>query len=337
LSRVLLCVASMALLVPRASQAGQGCAELLQKAKTAFADGAFRRARETLERALRCSPPPGAALQARIHLLLGLVHATRGHDGRAREAFRRALKYDPEIKLDPRRHRADFVELLENVRGRLVGRVAITTDIEKHAEVWADDRSLCRPPCTAPLLAGPYRLVLRGPDGRVLASRTVEVIAGRSTTVELRAPPSTRPASRLAAARRPPTRAAPRPPPLRTPPPRRRLWTWVAAGTAVASAAAALGLGLSARGDHDQACDLLSGDGPCDERTHLRDPADAARYGDLHAAMERKSLASNICWGVAGGLAVTAAVLFWLEPGWGREARVTLLPGSGGLVAGLSY
>jgi tetratricopeptide (TPR) repeat protein len=325
------------LLAPLASRAAPDCPGLLDQAKTQFADGAFKRAQSTLERALSCSPPPPASQQARIHLLLGLVHATHRDRNRAREAFRRALKYDPGIRLDPRRNRADFVELLETLRGQLVGQVTVATTVGG-AEVWADGKVLCRPPCAAPLVAGPYRLVLRGPEGRVLASRAVEVSPGHTTSVELSPAPSTRPAS--ARASRPATPGpAPGPAPLGPAPasPRQRLWTWVAAGAAVATAAAALGLSLSARGDHDEACDLLSGDGPCDERTHLADPADASRYSDLHTAMERKSLAANICWGVAGGLAVTAAVLYWLEPGWGDEVQVALLPGTAGLVVGLSY
>ena len=82
---------------------------------------------------------------------------------------------------------------------------------------------------------------------------------------------------------------------------RRWLWTWFAAGGAVAAGAAGLGLGLSTRADVDEYNELP--------------PGDTARQQELVQSIRGKATASNVVFGVAGGLAVTAALLFYLE-GW---------------------
>jgi len=72
----------------------------------------------------------------------------------------------------------------------------------------------------------------------------------------------------------------------------------------------------------------LSGSAPCEQRTQLTNTATADRYWALRDAIDRKALAANVMWGVAGGLAATAAVLFWLEPRWGKQdmaARTSLV------------
>jgi len=105
----------------------------------------------------------------------------------------------------------------------------------------------------------------------------------------------------------------------------RRVWTWVASAGALVGAATALGFGLAADRDYDQACDLLAGSERCGERTALVDPSSADQYRALRDSVDRKALTANICWGVAGGLAVTAVALFFLEGRGGspRSARAT--------------
>ena len=82
---------------------------------------------------------------------------------------------------------------------------------------------------------------------------------------------------------------------------RRWLWTWFAAGGAVAAGAAGLGLGLATRAEVDQYNELS--------------PGDTTRQQELEQSIRDKATASNVMFGVAGGLAVTAALLFYLE-GW---------------------
>jgi hypothetical protein len=81
--------------------------------------------------------------------------------------------------------------------------------------------------------------------------------------------------------------------------------------------------------DYEEASDLLAGSGPCTERTRLSDPSDHEQYLALGDSIDDKSLAANICWGVAGGLAVTAVVLFFVEGRGGsspEKARIGAAP-----------
>jgi len=279
---------------------------LLQQAEQQFADGAIAEAETSLQAATRAASEPG--LQARIELQLGLVYATQGRSSRARGAFRRALRHDPTISLDPHRYRPDFVQLFQRVRRRTVGEVEITS----RGEVWVDGKPLGQAPCRRSLVAGRHWVELRDVSGQ-RDGRSVVVRPGVLKKISLAGAgpaPSSRPATRPVVG--PASQPAPGPPARG-----RRLWTWLAAAGAVAAGGAALALGLAARRDYDEACDLLAGSGPCIERTTLADPADHERYLALGEAMDRKSLAANICWGVAGGLAVAAAVLFFVE---GRSA-----------------
>lgn len=101
-------------------------------------------------------------------------------------------------------------------------------------------------------------------------------------------------------------------------PKRRWLWTWVAAGGAIAVGAAGLGLGISLQLDMDEYRGLTY--------------RDLARLGELEQGIPDKATATNVVLGVAGALAVTAAVLFYVE-GWvlhepakPREQRATVTP-----------
>jgi len=84
-----------------------------------------------------------------------------------------------------------------------------------------------------------------------------------------------------------------------------RLWTWILAGSAAALGGAGLGLWLSADADHG-------------EWTRLQDPPqqpvkDAQRLEELEDSIRTKETASWALFGVAGGLAVTAVALFFIE------------------------
>lgn len=94
--------------------------------------------------------------------------------------------------------------------------------------------------------------------------------------------------------------ARPKPAP---PPPTKskgRLWTWVAAGSAAAAAGVGLGLGLwSAKG--------------WSQYQEAADAGDTKRYNELRDSIPGRTLGTNIAFGVAGALAVTAVVLFFVE------------------------
>ena len=94
-------------------------------------------------------------------------------------------------------------------------------------------------------------------------------------------------------------------------PRRRQLWTWIAAGGAVATAAVGIGLGASVLADGQEYESLTAGQ--------------QERYYELESSVPDRALAANVLFGVAGALAVTTVVLFFLE---GRP------PGGGGTVLG---
>jgi len=296
-----------------------GASRLLQEAVGQFANGAISEAAGTLHAAL--GQTRTASLKAAIYLQLALVHVAVQHTGEAKEAFGRALLHDPNLTLDTHRHRLDFVALFRQVRTQVVGEVRLSTKVVD-GEVWIDGKPLCRRlPCQRSLVARRTQLELRDSNGFVLAGRSVVVRAGQLTLLEL---------SPIRRVRHPRDTGLSRPPKQDSTSPRlrRRLWTWVAIGGAVAAGVTAVGLGLSASTDYDEACGLLSGSAPCEQRTQLTDTATADRYRALSDAIDRKALAANVMWGVAGGLAVTAAALFWLEPRWGKQdiaARTSLL------------
>jgi hypothetical protein len=92
-----------------------------------------------------------------------------------------------------------------------------------------------------------------------------------------------------------------------------RIWTWVAAGTAAATGLTAIGLGISVKVDGDKHKEI-----PIDEHQRL---------DELEDSMRDRALAANILLGVTGALAVTAAVLFFVEERWmTRDSRPTPAP-----------
>jgi len=100
----------------------------------------------------------------------------------------------------------------------------------------------------------------------------------------------------------------------------RRLWTWVAAGTALAALGVGVGVGLSASADFDEY--ELS----CNEaHSYCRELGDR---------VETKDRVANVMFGVAGAAAAAAVVLFFVEdrnaPRRESSRRVRALVGSAG-------
>ena len=82
-----------------------------------------------------------------------------------------------------------------------------------------------------------------------------------------------------------------------SPPYGRRLWTWVAAGGAVVSLGLGIGVTASAASDYDE----------------YQTTPDPERFDLLAGRIEDKRIVFGVMYGVAGALAVTSAVLYWLE------------------------
>jgi hypothetical protein len=296
-------------------------ADLLQQATESFDNGAFARSRELLLQAEKLAKDPEQ--RGRISLYLGLNAAVEGDADGARRRFREALTHDPALRMDPERFKAELVEAFDGVRRETVGRLQVSAE-EGGVSVWIDGARVGPPPAGLDVVSGSHVVELRDAVGRSLVQRQVVAPAGKTTAVTLRRPRAV-------------AEPAPRPvPPVEPRRRRRRLWTWVTGAGAVALAATAIGVGLSARADYDEACGLLAGDGDCGDRQRLVDPADGPRYRELHDAVRRKELATNICWGVAGALAVGAVVIYLVE-GRRPAPRASVGLGPGGLSLGVTY
>jgi tetratricopeptide (TPR) repeat protein len=179
------------------------------------------------------------------------------------------------------------------------------------AEVRLDGRLRGTTPLHVVLPPGSYRLALAldGYDGvaeevalAAAASRAVEValrpapVAARSRTPvaarDARAKPDLAVGS-------PPAPGAPLAPTLpESPRERRRVYTWVAAGTAVAAVAAGAYFGVSARRDEDAIPGIVN------------DPALADR---TVRSAESNARRANVLYALAGGASVAGVTLFFVE------------------------
>lgn len=100
-------------------------------------------------------------------------------------------------------------------------------------------------------------------------------------------------------------------------PRRRRLWTWVAAGTAAALGVSALVVGLSAQSKFNELEDRCGADtgGLCS--------------GSDVDSVKTRALVTDVLWGSALAAGITAGVLFFVE-GRGKAEREGATPGGGG-------
>jgi hypothetical protein len=108
-----------------------------------------------------------------------------------------------------------------------------------------------------------------------------------------------------------------------------RIWTWVAAGSAVVFAGAGVGLGLATRSKFDslnKSCGSAS--------VPAGQPYAGCSNSDVDAVLLRRNLA-NVSWGLAAAAAATAGVLFFLE---GRPVSVAPMAGEAkGALAQMSF
>ena len=152
------------------------------------------------------------------------------------------------------------------------------------------------------------RLALKGHKE---ASRQVEVEAGKAARVQVEL-------SKL-------PNLLPRPvlQPISSPAQKRgRLWTYVAAGSAVALAGVGMGFGLWAKSGWEEYQEVAY--------------SDRARYDQLRDSVPMRATVSTISFATAGALAVTAVLLFFVEPrGESRPPRASVTPD--GVVFGYQF
>ncbi len=234
-----------------------------------------------------------------------------GEQDKAEGAFREALKRDPELSLNAKQVKPEMVELLARVRNGVRGYLSVSADGD--ATVQLDGEGVGRAPYEVLVPVGPHRVVVRCAGGE----RAKRVVVRHGATARFAARCVVPGGGAAAASGDARDGMARRP----------RLWTWVVAGTAVAALGVAIGLGASASADYSEFEDLLAS-GRRDE----------TRREELESAIQSKSLGANVMFGVAGGLAATAVVLFFLEgraPARKQTARAAGLQLMVGPVTGL--
>jgi hypothetical protein len=150
------------------------------------------------------------------------------------------------------------------------------------AEVLLDGEAVGRTPLDRQVTAGKHVVAVQV-DGHAPVMKRIEVKPGEDTRLALNLTP-------LA-----PGPAAAEEPNFFT----RRLWTWVAAGTALAALGAGIGVGVSANADFDEY--ELS----CNE-AH-------AYCNELGDRVDTKDRVANAMFGVAGAAAAAAVVLYFVE------------------------
>jgi tetratricopeptide (TPR) repeat protein len=252
---------------------------LLQEARTRRAAAEFNEAIELLERARQATDDP--ALLARIHLALGVTHATLGQTSAAEAAFRQALTFDPLLDADPRRIKSATVELFRRIRQGLEGDLEVTSACPG-AEVFVDGQQLGVVPYRGRRPIGRCQVRVRCDDDLQYAE-TVIVAVDQMTTVQARFAASV---------------GAPSPDPPAPARSRFRPWAWGTAAAAVAAMGLSLGFGLAAKSDHD---------------AWSAENEDPVRWDELKDSGRSKALTANISLGIGAALAATSIVLFVLD------------------------
>lgn len=257
---------------------------------------------------------------------IGQSHRELGQPTQAMEAFQRFVAEVP----DPPEHaQAEAKRAIAELERMLVS-IEITCPVEG-ADITVDGRSVGTTPLArfVWVLPGPHSIAARKP-GLGIAVEPRRLAAGDHAIVELqpRAPPPPVPVFADPAAPAPVASAQPPRPTAQltavrpaAPAPRRRIWTWVAAGAAGAMAVGAVSTGLSVRSRFLELRDKC-GSGSRDWK--------GCPDSDIRALESKRDL-TNLLWVGTGILAVSSGVLFHFE-GRAVEGRLSVSDG-GALVA----
>lgn len=345
---------------------------LLEQGIKAFGMAQLPTSRQLLLQAKAATSEP--KVLARIHLYLGLVDAVEGATVRARAEFTKALGHDPTLSLDAGSFKKELVDLFDSVRRNLKGKISVTVaprdarviidgkergaaPLEAELKIGrhtvqvksADGRSsyttevevkaLIHARVAARLEPQQGRISVRTSpagasvtiDGKVVGRTPLEhgiEVGKRVVQVQLEGHqqeirrvevgPEVTAVVRVKLERAAQTKLAE--------PTRRslfggRLWTWVTAGAALATLGTGIGLGVSSNSD------FASWEENCWDNRHpdCNDVADTVRTKDKVA---------NIMFGVAGALAVSSVVLYFVEGRQSGEKRTPTLSAMGGAAGG---
>jgi hypothetical protein len=313
--RLLLCALLLAAAAPaRAESPEQAAQRLLKQGQALLKKGDYGQAVIVLMKAQGTFP------SAEIQLEIAAAYEGLGSPVEAAELYERLL--GGEGLFGKNRERAQ--QQIEALRAKL-GRLTIECRI-KDADVKVNGREVGKTPLPFPVYVEPgeVSVEVQNPAHRVTEDHTLAAGEHKKIVINLApkpAAPSQPPTAPAPSDLPPPTAALP--PPTAAPPapknaapaarpaesPRRterdggwilgRRWTWIAVAGAVVAGGVGMGLGISASSEYSE----------------YKDPATSvSRYPELEDSIEAKSTAANAMFGVAGGLALTAAVLYFVEP-----------------------
>ena len=231
---------------------------------------------------------------AKIHLFLGANYMDMGQQKQADGAFLQALKHNPVLKL-PEEFKTSQKVAFERVRKQARGELRVTSNIKTRIRVGGVAAG--RTPFRGKLAIGSHVVSIMGPKGK-WRTETVILFPNRETGLRANFKLATKPKRH------------------RTPRDKGsggRIWTWIAAGSAVALAGVGMGLWFAGDSDYSEWQELQ-----VDAATAR---ANHQRLGELEDSIKAKELGAYICFGVAGAVAVTSVVLFFVEGRPGRSER----------------
>lgn len=332
------------LFVALALAGGSARATPLDDAKTAVEASDYLKAKAALAEAL-ASGTNGRDDLAEIYRLSGIVAGALGDPKGATAAFQRALSLSPSVAL-PRgtspkigRPFAAAQDLAKKAGGpleiksetqedppavtvivvadplQMIARVRATVVVDGKPEQSFDrpasERTMIELPVGARLDVRVAVLDEKGNRLAELGSRDVPIV------IIGKAPPPPPPVV-IAPIKKPP-------PPARAPRPLYMKW-WLVGGVAIAFGAAGTYFGI----------DAVLAKRELDDLNRNSAEHDFSEAQDVESRARRSVLFTNIGYGAAGALAVTAAVLYLTEPRARRGERLTVAPvrGGGALVLG---
>lgn len=225
-----------------------------------------------------------------------------------------------------------------------LGRLVIKCRV-KDAEVTVGGKEVGKTPLLYPVYVEPgdVTVVVRTPARTVKQDHTLAAGEEKRLEISMREPPKAAGATAPPAGTLPPPGALPPPssetaqrtpaaaatvrrPAVAAPRPVRdearggwllgRRWTWIAAAGTLVAGAVGVGIGVSAQSDYS---------------TYKDSETPSSQYAGLEDDISAKATTANVMFGVAGALAVTTVVLYFVEGMMGRRgARATLAPTPGG-------
>jgi tetratricopeptide (TPR) repeat protein len=300
MSRVLATLLAAALLAaPARADDADDAKVRFRKGAELYRAGKWREAIEEFEAAYRLKP------HGAIHFNVAQCREKLAEWPGALRAYEDYLREVPDAK-----DRAAVRASMQKIEGRLaaagVQALLVYTD-PPGADLRVDGKPRGKTPFHTVLPPGTYALAL-ALDGYEPVTQEVALALGASRVLDLvlRAAPAgaaARPAAPppdLKAA--PPTAAVPLPPPpvvASRPREKPRVYTWIAAGTAVAAAAAGAYFGSAANEDEDALKSMSDPNG-----------SQAQKYADSAQSNAHKA---NVLYAIAGGAAAAGVTLFFVE------------------------